>query len=179
MANSTILRRPAKLTHSASLSTASTVEFTDLSTAYSMYKIVLTNIDKSSDGELELRTSTDNGSNYDAGASDYAWARTGITDSGAFGPSADSSDLWITLFDQSGGSGTDENMSGVVYLYRPQDTKYTRIVGRFQGTDTGGDIFNKSVVGARLTAADVDAIQILPSSGTITGEIRVYGYKDA
>lgn len=162
-------------------SAASTSDFTAFDNAtYNSYLFIFTNIVTSSDGSHFIcKTSTDGGSTYDTG---YAHANfqnntntgSGVTDTEAEG--AGSVELTAT---NNWGSATNEQLAGELRLYNPGATAHCKMTWQIGYDDDQAGAYWTCEVGAakRETAADVDAIQFLSSSGTITGTIKMYGLK--
>lgn len=168
------------LLSSASASASSAITFTGLSSTYSVYMIEMEGVAPATDDvDFWIRTSTNNGSSYDSGASDYAWTMYG-TSSAGLDPDSDGADSEITLVaptNEQLGTGTQENLAGRLWLLQPSATQYAKLLFNTNYTDLTGDFAGCDTGGIRLTAADVDAIQFLMSSGNIaTGEFRLYGF---
>lgn len=145
-------------------------------TGYRVLRFVYTNVDVSNDGvSIDLRTSTDGGSNYDSGASDYKWAGYLYTSSGAGGFSEDTSDSSIEIFN-SIGNASGESAHFEVRLYKPSNaTLYKRIAYEGLGFSTGGEIISVRRDGSRISTEDIDAIQFLVSAGTFSADYAIYG----
>jgi hypothetical protein len=173
---------------SASLSAVASADFTSIITSiYRRYKVVYDNLIPVTDGDqLRLRTSTNN-STFDAGASDYTWAIEGRFSGGNLTDEDDTSDFIQIAGDRTAtsgiGNGSSEGASGHFWINDPLDAaiKTTIYGGSVYWLDDVADAIGRQQFGgARKSAADVDAFQILFSSGNIaSGEIRVYGIKDA
>lgn len=165
---------------SVTASNDATVEFTGLSSTYSAYKIIISNLVPATDVvNFNMRTSTDNGSTYDNGASDYSWATryTQHTSAGDNSFSADDADSQITTMTNLG-SDTNENGAIEITLYNPSNTGYTHATWAGTAILLNGTGYSFNGSGARLSAADVDAIQFLMSSGNIeSGIFTLYGIK--
>ncbi len=168
-----------QLISTATASSSATIEFNNLSSTYFMYMIVYEGVASASNAvEFWIRTSTDNGDNFDADASDY-----GYTGRLIFGSSTadvdDSADAQMRFSGESTasfGNLTDENASGNVLIYNPSGTIYTRVLhfNQFWSQAPAGAMV---IVGAqRLSAADVDAVQFIMETGNIaTGVFKLYG----
>ena len=173
-----------KLISTSTASTSASIEFTDLTSAYSFYAIVLSNVHAATDGvDLIVRTSTDNGSTYDSGASDYAWTTEGKTIGGTTINANSAADTGMNIIDSTGGHGlgnaANEVAWGTIFLYDPSVTENTIIGGHMYYQNTVGDEERLDTMGVRLSAADVDAIQFLFSSGNITsGDFHLYGIEN-
>ena len=164
--------------NSASLDFASGIDST-----YDNYVLYLNNVISTTDGsEFWLRTSTNGGSSYDSGASDYAFggirANSGTTiSSPTFANSASHS---IRLSRSDAGSDTNENgASGWVVLHRPSVSHQCQISWRIVYVTQGGALEIVDGGGRRSAVADVDAVQFLFNNGNVeSGVIRLYGLKD-
>jgi len=167
----------------ATASASASISFTGLSSTYFLYILRFSDLQPATDATtLLFRTSTDNGSTYDSGASDYAWNSIGTNDGGTFDPEGSAGDTKISLIgDQSSeemGSGTNETASGYIWIFNPSGTDYTKVFYAFSYTDLVDDQCSVTGGGSRLSAADVDAIRLFMDSGNIsTGNFRLYGMR--
>ena len=146
-------------------SAASSADFDDgdIDSTYDTYIFVFENVEMSTGG-IELRISTDGGSTYKSGATDYGYAYLG------FG-SAD--DLTANSVPLSGGG---DAVSGMVRMYGPATGERTTFTWDLVG---GGSGHVWRIGSARYnTATVVDAVRIF-GSGTITGTITLYGITPA
>ena len=155
-------------------SQVASVDFTGLSSSYPILKLSISNLDPETNArDLWLRTSTDNGSTFEAGASDYSWAwmGEGVTDAN------DTADNQIVLganlrgADNYGGSLT-------IYIFNPTasgtETDVICEGAYWRSSTTSGQIFQS--VGRRLNAEDNDAIQLLMETDNIdSGIFKLYG----
>lgn len=154
------------------------VAFTGLSSSYFAYMIYWDEVIPATDGiSFRLRTSTDGGSSYDSGATDYRWGRFGWNVSGATGTSNSSGTDHIRLHDDTG-NGSNESSSGYAMLYNPTAANYTKIYSEALQFQQSG-VFSQYIThGVRMSAADVDAVQFYFASGNITsGTFKLYGLK--
>jgi len=129
---------------------------------------------------LYLRTSTNNGSSFDSGASDYAWNLIESNAGGiaAEGDSADSQIILAGSSDDELGTGSNEIFSGRLWIFKPSASDYTKICSIGSYTDQKVYQVTTNTGGARLSTTAVNAIQLLMSSGNIaTGNFRLYGFK--
>lgn len=168
----------------ATLSAQATVEFTAFdATLYSSYLFVLENVIPATDNvDLWLRTSTDGGANYDAGVSDYAhFTRENTMQVSDVSASAgDEADSEIQLTTANQGNAANEKLSMMIWVYKPDDADYTKFT--FEGVYSGTTTVFRHVFGGgiRLSAADVNAVRFLFSSGNLTsGRILFYGLRRA
>lgn len=158
-------------------SSSATIDFTSLSTDYRTFKIVYDSVVPATDGsQLYIRTSTDGGSTFDNGSSDYQYVRhlAVTTSSSAFAATT----THIVATGGGVGSGTGESANGEVTLFNPSGTSYTYIQATASYMDNLGRPDWSSTAGFRAASEDVDAIQFLFASGNIaSGTFKLYGYK--
>lgn len=168
-----------ELISSATASTSASISFTGLSSTYFSYRVVIEDFIPVSDPAfLWMRTSTNNGSSYDSGASDYyytgnqAFPASSPSDYGSFGDSK-------LLFASFGvGSNTNENSNYVIDIINPSNTRFCTAIWECMYISGAGNPAKSVGMGYRATAADVDAIQFLCSTGNIeTGNFRLYGVR--
>lgn len=158
-------------------SSSSTIEFTGLSSSYIMYKVIMTDVHPASDfPDFWFRTSTDNGSTWDSGSSDYGFRLNVESWAGGAVAVSNSSTSRIHLARELG-TGANENLNGIVYIFNPSGTEETQIQFQTSYRDWNSGVFwTAHGAGVRLSAADVDGIQFLMSGGNIdSGEFRLYG----
>ena len=176
------------------ISSAANYSFTSFdSSSFDAYLFVLINVTPASDAvNLDMFTSTDGGSSYDSGSSDYNWTFNRGTvygsDSGDDGDSDADDDSISLTGNNSGGAnviGSDANehgVSGQIWMYNPASTKITHgTYDLMYQANTPENLVNIAKGGyARMSAADVDAIRIMFSSGDIeSGTINAYGVVNA
>lgn len=167
------------LISTATASNSASLEFTSLSSTYQIYKFFITDLQPITDNTfLYLRTSTDNGSTWDSTSGDYAWALNRSTTSAS--PQQSLTATAITLISNNNGygvgTGANEFVNAEITLYNPAGTNYTFVSFVTSYVNASGTIGTNMGVGVRKSAADVDGIQFLMSSGNIsTGIIKMYG----
>jgi hypothetical protein len=133
---------------------------------------------------LYLRTSTNGGSTFDSGASDYSWSGALVKATGSFRNATNQAQIEITD-DQVGfgavGNSTNENgVYGEIHIFAPSDAAYTLVSSESSYMGDDGTIRGTRISGVRQSAADVDAIRLLFSSGNITsGKVQLYGVSTA
>lgn len=158
-------------------SSSATINFTTLSTDYRNFKIVFDSVVPATDGaQLYIRTSSNGGSSYDSGASDYQYVRhlAVTTSSSAFAATT----THIVATGSGVGSSTGEAANGEVILFYPAGTSYTYVRAEASYMDNLGRPDLSATAGLRASSADVDAIQFLFSTGNIaSGTFKLYGYK--
>ena len=151
-------------------STSPNLNFTSgIDSTYTGYAFVFENIRPQINGDsFNLRTSTNAGVSYDAGASDYAW------NSNAF---FDDNDDRIKISSSSGtvSSTLGRSISGMLILYNPSGA-YSTISSSVGYIGTTGIYQRSSLTGRRKSSSDVDAIRFFMTSSNITsGTIYMYG----
>jgi len=157
--------------------TPSALTFT-FSGSYRKYRLELENVYCTSDGfMLRMRTSTDGGSTFDSGASNYGYAYGA---SGTYGP-ASTTGTYIETSTNLVGSATDEGLWGEIDFYDPLNASL-KTFARWQ---IFGRIYNSAAsniitgAGYRDSAADVDTVQLFFSSGNFGGgKIRLFGWTE-
>ena len=128
---------------------------------------------------VNFRTSSTGGAPFDSGASDYIYGSEGIRNDGVAGSISSTGDTKISITD-NGGDSTAESTNFVLKLFQPSNSALETQVLISATYDTGasGRLDNRYGGGKRVSAAIVDAVQILLSSGNIsTGEFKLYGVK--
>lgn len=126
---------------------------------------------------LVLRMSTDGGSNYAAGASDYTWNREGMT-TGVHFYHIDGADSEIELGDC--GNSTGESLHGRIVLPNLQGAKYKAALYTHYGYGHAPSTVRFTGTGVYLSTTAVDGLRLIPLSGNITsGWAALYGVRKA
>lgn len=157
-------------------SASATIDFA-LPTGYCRFEVIITGVKPVTDGDdFWIRTSTDGGSTYDAGSTDYAYSFTTINDAAGTGVTADTGSSRIIL-EASLGNAANEFNSFVINLYNPSASNYFHITSEGSGTNTTGVFRGITGMGIRKAAADVTNVRFMMSSGNIsTGIFTLFGY---
>lgn len=162
----------------ATASSDATIEFTGIDSTYDEYEIHLLNVIPATDiVSLYFRTSTDGGSTFDSGVSDYAYGNlygAGATPTAA----TDTAAAFILLCPSVGSAANEAGVSGVLRLVRPSEATYTSawMTGYFVDSSARPSPFTSC--GNRSAAEDVDAIQFLFNTGNVeSGLFALYGVK--
>ena len=162
------------------ISAAATYDFESFTAgSYEHYLFVLQNIIPATDAvHLHCLTSTDGGSSYDTGGSDYRWGVSVVAtwdEAGANAFIALTGDAANTSM-QVGSSSTESGVNGTVWLHGPHTTSFTAVSCSLSYANAGGVWAMSQGGGSRETAADVDGFRFLFSSGNIeSGTITAYG----
>ena len=166
--------------NSTDISSAATYEFTGFdASSYDAYHFLLQNIiPVTDDVQFHGRTSTNGGSSYDSGASDYAWHddqfATYTRDD------ADDSIVWTGTTSGTaytvGSAANEPGVSGWIWLMGPHLTGFTAMSSCLNTKSASTYYIGNECFAWRLEAADVDAFQLFYSSGNIeSGTITAYG----
>ena len=169
----------------AVISNDAVIDFTEFDAAkYDSYVFEFHNVEPVADDDiLRVRTSTNGGSSFDTGASDYGWVTHGY-----FGPAGivvgrNAGDTSITISAITTGEGvgneaSEYGFSGRLHVYKPSETNWTHIshTAGYQMASVGGEIAVIHGASMRRSAADVDAIRFFYLGGnTQSGTITMYG----
>ena len=174
-----------KLLSTATASSSASISFnsTYINSDYKIYKFEFINCHPSNDQVyFQMNLSIDNGSNYnvtktstyfisehneaDNAASLYYWTGGDLAQS--------TSDQYLNY---QTGNGTDENLSGEMFLFNPSSTTYVKhFISRTQHTAYNDYSQDISVAGYGNTTSAINAIIFRMSSGNIdAGQIKLYG----
>ena len=128
------------------------------------------------------RTSSDGGSSYDSGGSDYDWCVFHIDTNGAANDidlGDDGIDMFRAASDRGMSNVAAESGSGTIHVDGAGVADYTKVYGEILAYDNASTASNCKATfgGHRNSAADVDGIQFLMSSGNLDGTIKMYGMK--
>ncbi len=167
-----------ELIASGSVSAAAAFAATDLTSDYAAYLLVFQDLVPANDGvNLFLRTSTDNGSSYDSGASNYGWTRPEIA-AASYNYQSSSADTEIDMLRNCSNVAT-EPISGQIWIYNPSDAgEYTRAKFDLEHINSSSLFLRAMGFGERLAAEDVDAFQLLFSAGNVaTMDYWLYGLR--
>lgn len=162
-----------ELISTATASAASTVDFTGLSNSYSEYILVSRDFVSSASDAMYIRTSTNNGTSYDSGASNYGWTALVVNTAGTV----------------SGNTGAGSGLI-VGYTQASPDINYFRAIIVNAGVATkpmidttlvfnvgGAYGYQTRTVGWRAANAAINAFRLYMASGTISGTFYLYGVR--
>lgn len=164
------------------LSNDATAEFTGFdATKYDGYIFIFGNILPITDGAtLNCHTSSDGGSSYDSGASDYAYAGITHRSVSADAPTKSAGTSFVFCSAGVGTAAGEDGVSGQVTLMYPHLAKRTQIGVSTMFYRSDGEFGHMSLGGVRKSSADVDAIRFSFSTGNIaSGTITMYGLRNA
>lgn len=181
---SSLRRGGAEFIATADLSNDATAEFTGFDASkYDAYEFVLQNVIPSNDDvRFYIRTSTDNGSSYDAGASDYSFA---ISQIGGANTNASTAVSIMDLTNigngvEVGSAAGEDGVSMTLRVIGPHLSKSTFITWHGMYVNSAGNETGIIGAGSRKSSADVDAVQFTFQSGNLeSGTITMYGLRNA
>ena len=163
-----------ELIETQTASADSSVDFIDLATnSYNVYFLTM-NLNSSTSNQHYLRLSTDNGSSFISSGYQYAFNRG--TTAGSFFDSKSTSSTQINTGILSG--TTTNRGNAYIYFYNLLDSsKYSFCT--FHSFSSGGDTRFTFGSGVLPTSATHNALQILPSAGTTSGTVSLYGIAES
>lgn len=125
-----------------------------------------------------FRTSTNGGSSFDSGGTDYLTASERLVSSGGALDAGQGSNSQVQLtFIGTMSNAAGETGSGTAKLFNPRAAGPAKFTWEY-GWYVSGSIVQIRGFGVRNTAADVDAVRFLMSSGNIaSGNFRLYGIR--
>jgi hypothetical protein len=163
-------------------SSSSSIDFTGLSSTYKTYVVIVSNCVPTSDGDIfSFKTSTDNGANYDGGASNYITQFNGAIAGGNYSTllyAGNGTRIWLTGGVGVSSTASNGGWSGVVNILNPANVSNTYVTfsgGAYNGTPYNWGAY--SGIGSRLNATGaVNAIRFYWNSSTIaSGTFKLYG----
>lgn len=170
------------LISTATASASSFIDFTGLSSTYKNYIIYIGNCVPTIADDLMIRTSTNNGSSFDSGASNYVTqqhtAANGSANVNYVSGAVNGTQIWITPATNISTTANLGGYSGAVTILSPSNVSNTAIT--WAGSYTNGTYFAaySSGAGARLnTSGAVNAIRffMLGGSTIASGTFKLYG----
>ncbi len=167
---------------SQTASASATIEFTSahITSTYDTYMLVIEHARPATDNvQMWFRVSTDGGSTWKSGASDYEYSSTGWhSNTGSAVSGKDIADSEIAISHSELTNVAADALSGVYYLHSPSNTAtHTRTSGtcvwRNKSNSRGSVALHGGVY---LAVTAVNGLQILMSAGNITsGRFTLYG----
>ena len=168
-------------------SNVATVDFVNgsggvvLDGTYAAYAVVLSGVLPATDTtNLLMRTSTNAGSSYDSGGTDYIYSNDGqnsAANSPAINENTGSSSL--LLAQDISNTANERGVDGALYFGNPATAAKFKVHGHLTFIKSDSSITNVSPSGARVATTDVDAIRFLMASGNVSGTFTLYGLKSA
>lgn len=146
---------------------------------YRAWRVVVTNLRPATDNvQLFMRTSTNGGAAYDAGASDYQYSTWVETDPTGTSESGTTGYIALNPASVNVGNVVDEAASLDLIFYSPESAGHSKIQGQMIYKNIAGSVRSTRTCALRAASANVDAIRFLFSSGNITsGSYAIYGLR--
>jgi hypothetical protein len=148
---------------------------------YDSYMIIMEKMYPDTDAtEMRIRFSTDGGSTWEQGASDYNWSYMRMTT--AISVLYDTADSFINI-NRDCGNNANYDGNGVFYLFNPSSaTRYKTIRGVIGGQlhESNNVAMITCVSGTYIGGTSaIDGVQFYMSSGNINGTVKLYGIIDS
>lgn len=159
-------------------SAVAAVDFTaGITSTYDEYEIHFQSVILSSSVSLYARSSSNGGSTFDAGATDYANVVSRIDSGSTTVTVSNSSGQSEIRLSPAGIGATGTGANGVLKLFSPSVSANAQFQYQLSFPNAAGTAINfNSGSSMRLTAAIVNAVRILPASGNIaSGLFKLYG----
>lgn len=150
-----------------------------ISADYDEYVIKLTNIvPGTNDDSLWLRVSEDGGSTFKSGGTDYRYAFNVGTDTPTNAAVGSAGSAQLQVSGSVSNTAADGGMNGEIRFFNPSSTSakkvFTWVLSYYRST---GTVQHYTVGGGRFQLDNnaINAVRVMYSSGTITGNIALYG----
>ncbi len=152
---------------------------------YDEYELHIVSLVPVTDGSIpSITTSTDGGANFDSSSGAYDWATGGVGGSATTLDDDSNSDTAIRLVpDAAGnvqvGNAAGESFNAIVRIKNPTaSTLFTQMEFSASYIMESGEICALHGSGARMTAANVDALRVFMDTGNIaSGTFYLYGIR--
>ncbi len=166
-----------KLISAQTASDDSSIEFTDLGSYHSLI-YVCDYATVSTDGQaIILRTSSDGGSTWDSGASDYARTNVRYAPGGSVTAAGGTLTHIIVTSGNGIGNAVNEFAAFEGRIMNVASSVFTAVLGQsVQRVDSGNNVWGNTS-GYRISAAAINGLQFSVASGTFSGTIKLYGVK--
>jgi hypothetical protein len=161
--------------HTESFSAVSSVSIDDVfSSTYTMYRVTIF-LSSMSANTVMLMKFRNSGS--DLSAAGYLSNNRGMSDGGTL---ASHNFSGATTGMSLGFTSSAHNFGCVLDVFDPAGTQRPIISGQTQGQLSGAGGFASWRIGGKYNAASTaNGMSLIASSGTITGNLRVYGYRNS
>lgn len=170
-------------------SAVATLNFTaSIGSTYDCYAIVGRLIPATDNRSLYLRVSTDGGSTFKSGASDYGWVVIGgYASADDVATAEDSGDTAADIIRLTGGgaagvgNATTEGCEFTIYFHAPSSTAvHKRFNGVVSGLDASGNPLIATFAGVYKATTAINGVRLYFSTGNIaSGHVVLYGLKKA
>lgn len=167
---------------SVTASNSATVSFTNIGSTYDSYMITFNRVIPATNSvQMRIRTSTNNGSTYDSGASDYKYAIISLaSDATNYNTGSNASAFVLMNNPTITSTATSGGLNGTFNLFNPSSVSQKQYFWNTTHVDAGAALNLTYGSGVTAISADVDAIQFYMSSGNIaSGTFRLYGISNS
>ncbi len=162
---------------SGTASSSASIDFTSVITdLYDIYRVELFNVAPAADDRLVIRTSSNNGSSYDSGGSDYLSSYDSLISGFRVVSAAVGSSILMTAFPAE--SSTLSPAFGYVEIYQPSASgRRPSLFSQIAYEDvTNSLLYLTPTVGYRLNTTAVNAIRFMGETQNLTtGTFILYG----
>lgn len=159
-------------------SSTATIDFTGLASLYQRYEIQVDNLVVATNGtSLRCRVSTDNGSTWKSGATDYSYtSRHAAGGATSVSVVTSSGNTFIQLTPALLVTTANCVMDGRFWVLSPATSaRFAVVMGDY--VINGAVVDGGSATGQYQTAGAINGIRLFASSGNIaTGQFRLYGH---
>lgn len=164
------------LISSQDASASATIDFTGLSSTYSTYKIIISNMVSSTNNVIpSLRVGTGGTPTYQTG-NVYSWIRIYSAGTVVSGNNTSDSKILIGSNGTQSSTATQSHNMEITIVNPSQSTDYHHVYGKISFIDSAGTFVMQDFVGVYLSTTAVTAIRIYMSSGNIaSGKFNLYG----
>lgn len=168
------------LLSSQTASNSSSIDFTQFSTNYNVYKVEASAIVPVTDNvSILMRTSSNAGSSYDSAGADYHYADL-FASSGATTTNSGSTGASAITITSSAGNSTGENVSFTMTINGISTTLYKHVYYHGAIYSATPTFFHFAGSGMRASTAAINAVRFLMSSGNISsGTFKLFGMREA
>ena len=160
-------------------SSSATVDITSgINSTYQNYAIIFSGVVPATDDQqFWLRVSTDAGSSWKSGASDYRYATHSLSDDAAEGLTISAGTTKLLIHGKTFGSATGENGMGTIMIAQPSNASYYTVFSTLTSSvDNGARSATSNGSGHYVATTAVDGIQFFFTSGAVaTGNFKLYG----
>ena len=152
------------------------IETNDLDSTYTNYAVVFSDVQPSSDNQTTCVQLSVGGTYATSG---YQFCTRGTRSDGVASNDVSESAAHMLLTGLGVGSATGEVTHGVLYIFNPSGTTYTKFIRATscQIGATAGRVILTSVAGSNMTQTAVDGIRFFPrdDGDVATGTFKLYG----
>jgi hypothetical protein len=169
-----------QLLASAAAASSATVDFSaHITSGFDEYLITVRNLVPATNAsDLWFRVSTDGGSTFKAGASDYGYAQGGGSSGAAAYNNGSGAGAQIAMAFGLSNAGASRPLSGEIRIFGPASSSEKMITWHFGFVDSAGVWRYAMGAGSYNATTVIDAFRLMMSSGNIaSGTIALYGLR--